>query len=195
MAIGNPLGLSSSFTEGIVSALGRSEPEGNGVTLPSAIQTSAPINPGNSGGALVNIRGGVIGIPTLAALDPELGGAAAGIGFAIPSNTAVSIAHQLIGHGRVTNSHRAYLGVDVGDTADAAGAYVTKVLPGTAAANAGIHPGDLIHAVKGMPTPTAAALGAVLAGLKPGETVNVEIARGAKTRQIRVTLGRYPGSG
>jgi S1-C subfamily serine protease len=195
MAIGNPLGLSSSFTEGIVSALGRSEPEGNGVTLPSAIQTSAPINPGNSGGALVNIRGGVIGIPTLAALDPELGGAAAGIGFAIPSNTAVSIAHQLIGHGRVTNSHRAYLGVDVADTADAAGAYVTKVLPGTAAANAGIHPGDLIHAVKGMPTPTAAALGAVLAGLKPGETVNVEIARGAKTRQIRVTLGRYPGSG
>ncbi len=67
MAIGNPLGLSSSVTEGIVSALNRQEPEGNGVTLQNAIQTSAPINPGNSGGALVDIQGRVIGIPTLAA--------------------------------------------------------------------------------------------------------------------------------
>src|SRR5579871_4988919 len=69
IAIGNPLGLASSVTEGIVSGLGRSEPEGNGVVLPSAIQTSAAINPGNSGGALVDINGRVIGIPTLAATD------------------------------------------------------------------------------------------------------------------------------
>src|SRR5436190_1440838 len=99
MAIGNPLGLSSSVTEGIVSALGRQEPEGNGVVLQNAIQTSAAINPGNSGGALVNIGGRVIGIPTLAAADPQLGGAAAGIGFAIPSNTVKSIATQIIQHG------------------------------------------------------------------------------------------------
>ena len=70
MAIGNPLGLSSSVTQGIVSALGRSSSEGDGVTLPNTIQTSAPINPGNSGGALADISGRVIGVPTLAAERP-----------------------------------------------------------------------------------------------------------------------------
>src|SRR3954452_3548891 len=104
MAIGNPLGLSSSVAEGLVSALARQEPEGNGVVLQNAIQTSAAINPGNSGGALVNIGGSVIGIPTLAAADPQLGGAASGIGFAIPSNTVKSIATQLVQHGHVINS-------------------------------------------------------------------------------------------
>src|SRR5581483_11660815 len=99
MAIGNPLGLSSSVTEGIVSALGRQEPEGNGRVLQNAIQTSAPINPGNSGGALVSITGNVIGIPTLAAADPQLGGAASGIGFAIPSNTVKRIAGQIVKFG------------------------------------------------------------------------------------------------
>ena len=101
MAIGNPLGLSSSVTQGIVSALNRSSSEGGGVTLPNTIQTSAPINPGNSGGALVDIQGRVIGIPTLAASDPQLGGAAAGIGFAIPSNTVKDIAGQIVKHGKV----------------------------------------------------------------------------------------------
>jgi putative serine protease PepD len=77
-AVGNPLGLSSSVTEGIVSYNGRSVSEGNGVVLPSTIQTSAAINPGNSGGALVDLDGQVIGIPTLAATDQQLGGAAPG---------------------------------------------------------------------------------------------------------------------
>ena len=94
---GNPLGLQGSVTQGIVSALGRNVPEDNGVTLANAIQTSAEINPGNSGGALVNLQGQVIGIPTLAAVDPELGnGAAPGIGFAIPSNTVEQVANQLL---------------------------------------------------------------------------------------------------
>jgi putative serine protease PepD len=97
LAIGNPLGLASSVSEGIVSSTGRSVPEGNGVTLNSALQTSAAINPGNSGGALVNLAQQVIGIPTLAATDPQLGGGAApGIGFAIPSNTVRQVANQLI---------------------------------------------------------------------------------------------------
>src|SRR4051794_12469672 len=88
LALGNPLGLRSSVTEGIVSAVGRRVPEGDGVTLSSLIQTSAAINPGNSGGALVDLSGRVIGIPTLAALDPEMGaGVAPGIGFAIDTNT------------------------------------------------------------------------------------------------------------
>ena len=71
LAIGNPLGLQSSVTEGIVSALGRTVNQDNGVALPDVIQTSAPINPGNSGGALVDLQGQVIGIPTLAATDPS----------------------------------------------------------------------------------------------------------------------------
>jgi len=96
LALGNPLGLRSSVTEGIVSAVRRSVPEGNGATLSSAIQTSAAINPGNSGGALVDLSGRVIGIPTLAALDPQMGASEApGIGFAIDSNTVRRVAGAL----------------------------------------------------------------------------------------------------
>jgi putative serine protease PepD len=107
LAIGNPLGLSSSVTEGIVSAVGRtvSEPATGGApgaTLPDTIQTSAAINPGNSGGALATLDGDVVGIPTLAAAS-QAGAAAPGIGFAISSNIAVSIATQLMSAGRVTN--------------------------------------------------------------------------------------------
>jgi putative serine protease PepD len=98
LAIGNPLGLRSSVTQGIVSSIRQSVPEGNGVALSPAIQTSAAINPGNSGGALADLSGRVVGIPTLAALDPEMGDAPApGIGFAIPSSTVEQVANRLIG--------------------------------------------------------------------------------------------------
>ncbi len=194
MAIGNPLGLSSSFTEGIVSALNRQEPEGNGVVLPSAIQTSAAINPGNSGGALVDINGSVIGIPTLAAADPQLGGAAAGIGFAIPSNVVTSIAGQLVATGKVTNSNRAFLGISIADTGNGNGVYITKVLAGTGAAKAGLKAGERITSVNGVKTPTPTALGTALAGLKPGQTVTVKFANQAGTGgSVQLTLGEYPG--
>jgi putative serine protease PepD len=99
-AIGNPLGLQSSVTQGIVSSINRSVSEGNGVTLSNVLQTSAEINPGNSGGALVDLSGRVVGIPTLAALDPEFGNAqAVGIGFAIPSDQVQEVADRLIGGG------------------------------------------------------------------------------------------------
>jgi S1-C subfamily serine protease len=102
LAVGNPLALQGSVTEGIVSALGRNIPESTTVTLPNVIQTSAEINPGNSGGALVDLAGDVVGIPTLTALDPEFSNTpAAGIGFAIPSNDAVDVAGQLIASGHV----------------------------------------------------------------------------------------------
>jgi len=108
-------------TEGIVSGFRRAVPEEGNVTLPSVIQTSAAINPGNSGGALVDIEGRVIGIPTLAAIDPELGGGSApGIGFAIPSNLARDIAGQIVANGKVVDSRRAFLGIHVGDTNEAA---------------------------------------------------------------------------
>jgi S1-C subfamily serine protease len=195
MAIGNPLGLSSSFTEGIVSALNRAEPEGNGVVLPNAIQTSAPINPGNSGGALTDIGGSVIGIPTLAAADPQLGGAAAGIGFAIPSNVVVNIANQLVKTGKVTNSNRAYLGIEIADTPEATGVVVTKVLPGTAAAKAGMVAGDRITVLGSVKTPTSNDLSTGLASLKPGQTVKVTVVHqsGAKAT-LTLTLGEYPGA-
>src|SRR6202011_5414375 len=122
LAIGNPLGLSSSVTQGVVTFNGRTVGEGNGVVLPDTVQTSAAINPGNSGGALVDIKGAVIGIPTLAATDPQLGGgAAAGIGFAIPSNTVKLIAGQLVSSGRVVNSGRAALGIRGSTATDVSG--------------------------------------------------------------------------
>jgi S1-C subfamily serine protease len=130
LAMGNPLGLTGSVTDGIISYTGRTltEPaEGGGqpATLPDAIQTSAAINPGNSGGALVDLAGDVIGVPTLAALEPQsdgLGGAAPGLGFAIPSNIVTDIAGQLVAHnGHVVNSHRAELGVRVVTVVDPTG--------------------------------------------------------------------------
>jgi S1-C subfamily serine protease len=193
LAIGNPLGLQSSVTEGIVSALGRTVNEDNGVALPNVIQTSAPINPGNSGGALVDLQGQVIGIPTLAATDPELGGTAPGLGFAIPSNTVRDIAAQLIDQGKVTNSHRAYLGVQVGTTTSG-GLLVVQVQPGGPAAKAGIAAGELLAAVNGTATPDQATLADVLAGLQPGQTVTAAVVRPDGTRHtVRVTLGQYPG--
>src|SRR5499427_10879597 len=143
MAIGNPLGLQGSVTSGIVSALGRIVGEGpSGGTLPDAIQTSAEINPGNSGGALVDLQSEVIGIPTLAALSPGSQSAPApGIGFAISSNRAKVIADQLVRDGKVTNSRRAYLGVQVGNTIVGQGTVVVAVEPGGPAAKAGIKRG------------------------------------------------------
>jgi putative serine protease PepD len=100
LAIGSPLGLGGTVTEGIVSAVGRSVAEPASAGAPAAvladvIQTSAAINPGNSGGALVGINGAVVGIPTLAAVNRDAGGAAPGIGFAIPASTAVRIGRDL----------------------------------------------------------------------------------------------------
>ncbi|MEN3313293.1 MAG: hypothetical protein V7645_2622 [Actinomycetota bacterium] len=193
LAIGNPLGLRSSVTEGIVSSLGRTVSEGNGAVISSAIQTSAAINPGNSGGALVDLHGQVIGIPTLAALDPQLGGAQApGIGFAIPSNVAKRIAGQLIANGRVVRSGRAYLGVRVA-TIVGGGVLVSAIVSGGAAAKAGIKQGDIILAIGGKPTPTADVLVSVLAKLHPGQKVPVKLRRHGKDVTVTVTLGELPG--
>jgi putative serine protease PepD len=193
LAIGNPLGLRSSVTEGIVSSLGRTVSEGNGVALPSAIQTSAAINPGNSGGALVDLQGRVIGIPTLAALDPQLGGAQApGIGFAIPSNVVRRIADQLIAKGHVVKSGRAYLGVRVA-TIVGGGVLVSAIVPGGPAAKAGIRPGDIVLEVDKQPTPTADVLVSVLADLRPGQQVPVKLVRHGKEITVAVTLGELRG--
>jgi putative serine protease PepD len=195
MAVGNPLGLQSSVTEGIVSATGRTVSEGNGVTIPDAIQTSAAINPGNSGGALVDLNGNVVGIPTLAATDPQLGGGAApGIGFAIPSNTVRDIAAQLIANnGKVTTTHRAYLGVRVA-TVTGGGVVLAQVDPGGPAARAGLVAGDVVTQVNGQDTPTAGALTSILATLKPGDAAKLTVIRADGNQQtVTITLGELPG--
>ncbi|HEX8855295.1 MAG TPA: trypsin-like peptidase domain-containing protein [Thermoleophilaceae bacterium] len=193
-AIGNPLGLRSSVTEGIVSSVGRTVSEGNGAVIPSAIQTSAPINPGNSGGALVDITGRVMGIPTLAATDPEFGGAQApGIGFAIPSNTARTLAAKLITSGHVPQAQRAFLGIKAA-TIVGGGVLVEGVQKNGPADRAGVPPGDVIVAVAGKPTPTTEALQMVLTGLKPGKSVQVKVLRRTGQRTtLSVKLGTAPG--
>ena len=194
VAIGNPLGLRSSVTQGIVSSLGRTVSEGNGVTLPAAIQTSAAINPGNSGGALADIQGRVIGIPTLAATDPQLGGGAApGIGFAIPSNTVKRIARQLVDDGRVTRSGRAALGVRVA-TVTGGGVIVVGVVDGGAADAAGVRPRDRLVSLDGKPIASVDALQNVLAGLSPGRRVPLTVQDpGGGRRTVRITLGQLQG--
>lgn len=194
MAVGNPLGLQSSVTQGIVSALGRTVSEPNGAALPNAIQTSAPINPGNSGGALVDLDGHVVGIPTLAATDPQMGGAASGIGFAIPSNIARDIASQIVQYGRVVNSHRAYLGIRSADLNGGGGVLVYSVQSGGPAAAAGIRAGDIITAIGGQPVTSAAGLAAAHAGVKPGQHVDVQLVRqDGSHASVNVTLGQLPG--
>lgn len=100
LAIGNPLGITKTVTNGIVSALNRTVPESKTVTIPNAIQTDAPINPGNSGGALISLQGQVIGIPTLASVDPEFNTPANGVGFAIPSNLVKTDVAQILQQAR-----------------------------------------------------------------------------------------------
>ena len=96
MAIGNPLGITETATNGIVSALNRSVTESTGTTISKAIQTDAAVNPGNSGGALINLQGQLIGIPTLTAVNTESNTAANGVSFAIPSNLVVTDLHQIL---------------------------------------------------------------------------------------------------
>jgi S1-C subfamily serine protease len=195
LAVGNPLGLQSSVTDGVISALGRDVSEGQGVVLPDVIQTSAAINPGNSGGALIDLQAQVIGIPTLAAVDQQLGGAAAGIGFAIPSNTVTNIAGQIVRYGHVVNSHRAALGVSASDNTSRPGAVVAAVQAGSAAAKAGIRAGDTIVKVNGTTITSASDLATALAGYRPGDNVTVSVvgADGA-TRTTTVTLEQLPSA-
>jgi S1-C subfamily serine protease len=192
LAIGNPLGLRSSVTQGIVSSTSRTVSEGSGVALPAVIQTSAPINPGNSGGALVDANGAVIGIPTLAATDPEFGGAAAdGIGFAISSNTVKQIAGQLVANGHVVNSGRAWIGVGL-RTLPGGGVLVASVVPNGPAAVAGIRTNDLIVKLGGSPTPTVDDVAVALAAKRPGARMEVELVRGGATQHLQVTPGQTP---
>ena len=209
LAIGSPLGLQNTVTSGLISALNRTVQESNGAYLPNAIQTSAAINPGNSGGALVDLSGEVVGIPTLEATDDQNnnGGAAQGIGFAIPSSRVTVIAHQLIATGTVAHTGRAYLGVSAEDAATqststfgqststtVSGALVEQVASGSPAAQAGIQQGDVITALGGKTITSEDDLLAALATEKPDTTVAVTLERNGSTLTVSVHLGELAAS-
>ncbi len=190
MAIGNPFGLDSTVTTGIVSAKGRHIGAG---PYDSFIQTDASINPGNSGGPLVNLRGEVIGINT--AIFSQSGGNI-GIGFAIPSNLARDLIPQLRDKGRVV---RGYLGVtiqkvtdDIAATMglqDARGALVAEVAAGGPAERSGIRTGDIIVQFNGNDIKDSADLPLEVARVAPGESVQVKILRDLKATNIVVKIG------
>lgn len=190
IAIGNPFGLGQTATSGIVSALGRSGLNLEG--LENFIQTDASINRGNSGGALVNLHGELIGINT-AILAP--GGGNIGIGFAIPSNIVKNLSQQLIEFGEVKRGQLGIKGTEL--TADIAkafnintqrGAFVSEVLPGSAAAKANIKAGDIIIAIEGKPIKNFAELRVKIGTTTPGKIIKLGILRDGKIQTIAVPL-------
>jgi S1-C subfamily serine protease len=193
LAIGNPLGITQTVTNGIVSALNRKVG-----TIPDAIQTDAPINPGNSGGALVDMQATLVGVPTSTAIDPEFNTPANGVGFAVPSNRVKFIAPQLIQTGHVTNSGRAALGIrvtDVDSTVAAQnglavdhGVLIVSATPGGPADKAGLKAGDVIVQIDGKPVNDVQALGDILMSKKPGDTVSVQYYRGNQQQTAQVKL-------
>ncbi len=200
LAIGNPLGITQTVTNGIVSALNRTVSEGQGgANLPDAVQTDAPINPGNSGGALVDMQGNLIGIPTLTAIDPEFNAPASGVGFAIPSNRVNFIVPQIIQSGKVTHTGRAALGISavpVDQSVQAQdnlsvdhGVLIAGLVNGGGAQNAGLQVGDVIVQVNNQDVTDTSTLTAALLTRSPGDTVPVKIYRGSQQMTVNVTLG------
>ncbi|EKA7352677.1 DegQ family serine endoprotease [Vibrio vulnificus] len=191
VAIGNPFGLGQTVTSGIVSALGRSGL--NIENFENFIQTDAAINSGNSGGALVNLNGELIGINT-AILGPN--GGNVGIGFAIPSNMMKNLTDQILEFGEVK---RGMLGVQGGEiTSELAealgynsskGAFVSQVVPDSAADKAGIKAGDIIVSLNGKKIDTFSELRAKIATLGAGKEIELGVVRDGKDKRFDVTLG------
>ncbi len=196
IAVGSPFGLLDSVSEGVVSGTGRTQDEGNGVTLSDLIQTTAAIAPGSSGGALVDIEGRVIGITTLGVAAGGRGGSAGGIGFAISSNQVVSVTKQPPSSNssspRPGATGSAYLGVSV--VTDSSGAAViAAVEPGGPADSAGVPSGVTVVSIDGQRVPSPSALTRILGSHKPGDTVALAVRLpSGSARTYQVTLGAHP---
>jgi S1-C subfamily serine protease len=209
LAIGNPFGLQSTLTTGVVSALGRTVQTGDETFIDQAIQTDAAINPGNSGGPLLDSRGEVIGIDSAITSPTQ---SSAGIGFAIPINTARRVAEDLITQGRV---RRATFGADGRalwpELANALnlsvnqGVLIERVVPNGPAAQAGIRGGtrsvlaglqelriggDVLIAVDGTEITSTSDLSLLLNRHQPGDTVTATIMRDGKRMDVKVKLGQ-----
>ena len=210
-AIGNPFGLSGTMTRGIISSI-RSL-KGQRGFIDEAIQTDAAINPGNSGGPLLNVRGQVIGINTMILT----GGVeqSAGIGFAIPINTAKAVLDDLVHLGRVRRPEIGVRTIPIGPElanqlglAADSGLLIVDVVPGSAADRAGLRAGtekaylgnypimiggDLLVAIEGQPVEDQQDLSHVMQNHRSGDTVTVTIYRGKKRMDVKVVLGEARG--
>jgi putative serine protease PepD len=207
VVLGAPLGLSSTVTSGIVSALDRTieVPGDNGQSalLVSAVQTDAAINPGNSGGAMTNCSGALIGVPSAGATVPNESGQASagsvGLGFAIPVDLAKSVSDEIIATGTVTH---AYFGIQVVRIPPAAaqkagtseGLYVAGVVPGGPAADAGLQQGDIITKINGEPATDPNQLLALTITQRAGDKVTITYERGGQTSTTTITLGSAPSA-
>ena len=192
MAIGNPLGMESSVTSGIISAVNRSVTSEDGTTY-NLIQTDAAINSGNSGGALVNAEGKVIGINTL-----KLSGSGIeGMGFAIPINETIDIYNQLIEHGKVLRPYIGVGGVDL-DKATAqyynlpTGLYVRQIQSNSPAALADLKTGDIITAIDGTNVNSMNELNEIKNNKKIGDEVTLDVYRNGETIKVKVKLAEMP---
>jgi serine protease Do len=194
LAIGSPFTLDHTVTHGIISAKGRdSLPGGGSRPFQSFLQTDAAINPGNSGGPLVSMAGEVIGINTAIISDTRQ---SAGLGFALPSNTAVKVYNQLVQSGKVT---RGGIGISYKGEQNSAlcramglksdcGVVVEAVTPGLPAAKAGIREGDVITEIDGTPVTNTAVLLDTIANTPVGKTIRVKVNRDGRETTIPVTV-------
>jgi len=202
IAIGSPFGLTNTVTVGVISALTRSaevaDPEAPGGArhYPDLIQTDASINMGNSGGPLVNIDGEVVGINSVIESPTRTN---AGVGFAVPANTARYVMDTLIAQGKVTWG---YMGLEIRDVSPAAaktlgidkGALVNSVEEDKPAAKAGIKPMDVIVEVNGKKVDDSLALRRIVERIKPGTKVPVVLVREGKRQTVQVAVGEAPNA-
>jgi 2-alkenal reductase len=197
IAIGSPLGdFKNTVTVGVVSATGRSIDTGQGYQIEDLIQTDAAINHGNSGGPLVNLAGEVIGVNTLIVRDSGNGDVAEGLGFAIPVNTAQAVAQQILQQGYFA---RPLMGISFQPInpqvaaryglAAQWGVYITRVMSGSPADQAGLRQGDIITQVGDVSLDERHSYINTLYNYKPGDTVNLTVVRDGQTLQLQITLG------
>ena len=192
MAVGNPLGMQSSITCGVVSAVNRKITDSDGKEF-TLIQTDAAINAGNSGGALVNSQGQVIGINTL----KLQGTGIEGMGFAIPINSTTDITSQLIQYSKVKRPYIGVTGMDLSETTAKAnnlvkGIYVKAVDDFSAAEKAGIKIGDVIIEADGTKITTMDELNAIKNKHSIGDEMKIKVNRNGQEKELTLTLGEQP---
>lgn len=185
MAIGSPFSLSSTVTHGVISQKGRSE---RFLPIVDFIQTSAAINPGNSGGPLIDLEGRLIGINTMIRTAGGMNQGNIGIGFAVPSNTALRAAELIIGG--TDGVEFSWLGVVMQDTRE--GVMLTRIVRDSPADNAGLRPGDLIRRANRSEIRTGAELSSLIRLSRPGDTLNLVVRRGEETVQVPVVTSLMP---
>ncbi len=195
VAIGSPLGLDSTVTSGIVSALDRPVTTGNqdDSSYINAVQTDAAINPGNSGGPLVNLRGQVVGVNSaIATMGGGFGGEAGniGVGFAIPMEQVKITAAQILDTGEAKYP---VIGANVNTGTERNGAEVVGVPSGTPAADAGLEEGDVVVAVDDVTVTDGIGLIVAIRSHQPGETVALQVQRDGRELTVRVRLDAKVG--